>query len=240
MVIMFNERFQSFSAELEAFVWPDEDKKQRVKRQRILLAATNLFIQMGYRKTSIDAIARQAAIAKGTIYLYYNNKAEVLFHAIALEKLTHVTQLVQHIKDDLTAEDVLRTFIVIAVVMSRKMPLTASLLRGDQEISLALEEVDEKLRLAIGQMRVDAVRDLLDETTHKKLSRKQLNVLSQTLVELLNSIFLSKQAFGPDFPLIKYAQTLADMLIDGLLQTKLQKPSAALKPLYKELSRQTL
>ena len=68
MVNMKTLTFRSFSDELAGFLWPEEDDKQRGKWRRILFAATELFIQLGYRKTTIDAIAKQAASAKGTIY----------------------------------------------------------------------------------------------------------------------------------------------------------------------------
>jgi AcrR family transcriptional regulator len=239
MVIMTTGKFESFSNDLEAFVWPAEDQKQQAKRRRILFAASELFIQLGYRKTSIDAIAKRAALAKGTIYLYYGNKAEIVLHAIALEKLTHLKQLVEHIRDDLTPEDVLRTFIVVAVVMSREMPLTASLLRGDQEISFAMQEVAEPLKVAVGTMRIGAVLELLDDATNHELSRTRLKILSHTLVDLLNSVFMSPHTLGAEIPPIKYAQNLADMLIYGLVNSNDRQSSDALKPLYKKLSKRS-
>ena len=52
------------------------------KRTRILLEAQSLFIRYGVKRTSIDEVARAAAIAKGTLYLYYESK-EVLFAEVA-------------------------------------------------------------------------------------------------------------------------------------------------------------
>jgi AcrR family transcriptional regulator len=45
-------------------------------------AALELFGRYGYRRTSIDDIARQAGIAKGTVYLYVENK-ESLFRTLS-------------------------------------------------------------------------------------------------------------------------------------------------------------
>lgn len=47
------------------------------KRAAILDAALKLFSQYGYRRTSIDDIARTAEIAKGTVYLSFNSKEEI-------------------------------------------------------------------------------------------------------------------------------------------------------------------
>ena len=52
------------------------------KRGRILDVAQSLFVRYGVKRTSIDDVAREAGIAKGTVYLSFKSKAE-LFSAIA-------------------------------------------------------------------------------------------------------------------------------------------------------------
>lgn len=44
---------------------------------RIIAAATDLFIRRGYRGTQISAVADRAAVAPGTIYLYARDKASL-------------------------------------------------------------------------------------------------------------------------------------------------------------------
>jgi AcrR family transcriptional regulator len=45
--------------------------------QQIQAAAEKLFLHYGFRKTSVDQIAREAGIGKGTIYNYFRNKEEL-------------------------------------------------------------------------------------------------------------------------------------------------------------------
>lgn len=52
------------------------------RRTEILDAALHVFGQYGYRRSSMDDIAREAGIAKGTIYLSFASKEEV-FQALA-------------------------------------------------------------------------------------------------------------------------------------------------------------
>jgi len=52
------------------------------KRETILDSAFDLFRHYGYRRTSMEDIARAAGVAKGTLYLYFTSKEE-LFEAIA-------------------------------------------------------------------------------------------------------------------------------------------------------------
>jgi AcrR family transcriptional regulator len=52
------------------------------KRAAILDAALILFGRYGFRRTSVDDIARHAGIAKGTVYLYFATKEEI-FQALS-------------------------------------------------------------------------------------------------------------------------------------------------------------
>ena len=57
-------------------------REQKLHRQEeILAAAFKVFAAHGYEATRIDEVARQAGIAKGTIYLYFRDK-EQLFRAM--------------------------------------------------------------------------------------------------------------------------------------------------------------
>lgn len=51
------------------------------KSDTIIEAADRLFTRFGYRRTSMDDIAREAGVAKGTLYLYFTSK-EALFRAL--------------------------------------------------------------------------------------------------------------------------------------------------------------
>src|SRR5882757_9813170 len=52
------------------------------KRSRILDAAQSLFLRYGVKRTALDDVVREAGIAKGTLYLYFDSK-DALFAALA-------------------------------------------------------------------------------------------------------------------------------------------------------------
>jgi len=54
---------------------PVVDKVER--RQQILSAARGLFAKRGYHQTTIDDIVAQAGVARGTFYLYFEDKRAV-------------------------------------------------------------------------------------------------------------------------------------------------------------------
>jgi AcrR family transcriptional regulator len=59
------------------------------KRAAILAAALALFGRYGFKRSSIDDIAREAAIAKGTVYLYFQSKEEI-FRALSLQMIERI------------------------------------------------------------------------------------------------------------------------------------------------------
>jgi AcrR family transcriptional regulator len=59
------------------------------RREAIIAAAVVLFGRYGYRRTSMDDLARETGIAKGTVYLYFKTKEEI-FRALCQSLLDRV------------------------------------------------------------------------------------------------------------------------------------------------------
>ncbi len=73
------------------------DRKSREKEQRktaIIDAAEKIFTQNGYEKTTIDDIAKESELAKGTLYLYFQSKEEI-FGGIILRGLETMASLLE-------------------------------------------------------------------------------------------------------------------------------------------------
>src|SRR5215470_4130225 len=66
----------------------------RDKRQAILHAARELFARQGYDDTTIAAIAQAARVAVGTVYLYFENKHDILVD-VCLTLNSDITQVLQ-------------------------------------------------------------------------------------------------------------------------------------------------
>lgn len=61
------------------------NKKKALKEKELLSSAYKLFIDQGIEKTSIDDIAKNASVAKGTFYLYFKDKYDLLNQLILLK-----------------------------------------------------------------------------------------------------------------------------------------------------------
>jgi TetR/AcrR family transcriptional regulator, mexJK operon transcriptional repressor len=63
------------------------------KADRIIAAARALFLQHGYGETSMDAIARHAAVSKATLYSHFDSKA-ALFAALIVTECRHLSDAI--------------------------------------------------------------------------------------------------------------------------------------------------
>jgi len=72
---------------------PKREDLRMERRQAILDAAMKVFAQRGYAAATIRAIAREANIAQGTIYLYFPSKRDILlalYRSMILESLEEI------------------------------------------------------------------------------------------------------------------------------------------------------
>src|SRR5262252_4800718 len=62
-----------------------EARSDGLKRRQIVTGARRVFLAQGFDAASMGAIAREAGVSKGTLYVYFKNKEE-LFEAIVEDR----------------------------------------------------------------------------------------------------------------------------------------------------------
>src|SRR6202022_3147178 len=76
---------------------PSLKEKQRQEREELILqAAEEVLMEKGYYDTSMDEIALRVGVAKGTVYLHFPSK-EDLVEAIFQRDMQKIMQLVEEI-----------------------------------------------------------------------------------------------------------------------------------------------
>lgn len=81
------------------------------RNAEILEAAHKIFAQNGFSGTSVEAIAQEAGIAKGTLYLYYSSKHEIYWAALRNGLVALCGELRQQMEAADTVEDKLRAYV---------------------------------------------------------------------------------------------------------------------------------
>lgn len=77
------------------------DRKEREKEQRknaIIDAAEKLFFSRGFDNVSMEELAKEVELGKGTLYLYFKSK-DALFFAIILRKMDELHEIFQECAD---------------------------------------------------------------------------------------------------------------------------------------------
>ena len=202
---------------LESFSMAQGESDPRaLKRQRILKAATALFVQHGYRRTSVDEVARESGVAKGTIYLYFKTKADLLAQAIVEEKKRFVVKL----KPVLEAppKQRLGLYVRMALVVLSEMPLMSKLMSGDREVLMVLEEMDADLRQQALGFQLHFVSEMLDAAAAPhEFPREELLERAKVLLGLVYSFgVISDERVRQDVPIERFAEILADIILHGV------------------------
>lgn len=90
------------------------------KHARIITAATKVFAKKGFFNARISDIAKEAKVADGTIYLYFNNKYDILISVFEQEigKLTEQVQ--KALADETNPRKMLEIFAVRHLTAMKK------------------------------------------------------------------------------------------------------------------------
>lgn len=75
-----------------------KDRERLLKKHEILTAATKLFADMGYEKTTLDDIAETSEFGKGTLYNYFKNKEDI-YKEILIKTISNYHELLVKINE---------------------------------------------------------------------------------------------------------------------------------------------
>jgi AcrR family transcriptional regulator len=86
----------------------DDEVKREQKRESIMQAALKVFSKKGYSPAALDEVAREASIAKGTLYLYFRDKEDLFSSTIiyVIDKLA--AQMLESLSDTINPMEILR------------------------------------------------------------------------------------------------------------------------------------
>lgn len=187
-------------------------------RARILRTATELFQRLGYRATSIDEVARLAGVGKGTVYLHFRSKSELLFHAIVEEKAQFIEPFRALFEEELEPADRLRRYLAMALAAISRAPLSARLASGDREMFVFIEELPEDMRRQLEANQIEGISALLEgvgafselPAAEREKRRKAFSGLLMNMVPLMD-----ERARG-GLEVEEYAWQIARILVDGV------------------------
>lgn len=113
--------------------------RQDERADRILDAAGELMLRLGYRKVTIEDVAKRAGVGKGTVYLHWPTK-ERLFEAVLMrESIVLQEELADAFRADVNAVRPHR-FVRWAFVAMQRKPLLHAMLTDNAELLGSLRD----------------------------------------------------------------------------------------------------
>src|SRR6266705_185092 len=110
-----------------------EAERREARAHRILDAASTLILRYGYHKTTIDDIARQAGVGKGTLYLHWKTREDLFTALILREKLAMAADLGEHLAHD-PAGATLRGLLKHSALALMQRPLLKAVIVRDRDV----------------------------------------------------------------------------------------------------------
>jgi AcrR family transcriptional regulator len=192
-------------------------------REAILDATDRLLARYGYRKMTVEDIAAEAGIGKGTIYLHFDSKEEVV--------LSHVDRIVDRLKQQHLA--VIARSKVTAPERLRQMLLARVLFRFDsiQHYTQSLNDLLAALRPGLLARRAKYFEEeaqifaevLAEGRASGQLQFEDEMTTARALLEATNSLLpysLSISELGEREEVERRAAAIAGLLLHGLLSRK--------------------
>ncbi len=197
---------------------PQEERNRRQERaERILDAAAALIQRWGYNKTTIDDIAKQAGVAKGTIYLHWKTREE-LFRALLFHE---ERKLAEEIRQRMASDPEGNTFygmIKYSMLATMKNPLWKALFLRDT--TMLGELARQEIQTPTAEERTASFMSLLRLMREQGLIRTDQSFEAQ--MHLMSAIiigFLMVESFLPDelrLPDDEAVEVMTDALIRAL------------------------
>lgn len=75
------------------------DENKRKKYEQLMQAAYALFMEQGFQKTTISQIVNQAGVAKGTFYLYFQDKYDIRNQLISYKSGELITEAIREMEN---------------------------------------------------------------------------------------------------------------------------------------------
>ena len=186
----------------------------------ILNAADRLLARYGYKKMTVEDVAKEAGIGKGTVYLHFPSKQEVVLSHVDRIVRRLVVQLEATAENDSPPPDQLREVLRLRVM-----------LRFDavQQYSQSISEVLRDLRPSLLERRqrhfeqeAKVIAAILREGQRTDLFRRvEPLATARVLIAATNSLLpfsLSAQELGKRREVQATVSRIAELLVDGLRQ----------------------
>ncbi len=188
----------------------------QAKKDCILGAAARAFARFGFKKTAVEGIAKDAGVAKGTIYLAADTKEDLFYQSVHREVRSWVAELSKLIDPRVPADQMLRQCALAGLQYLHDRPLVRELLFGNYH--LMMPEWAERLDSLRELGRANAL-EILRLGVKQGVFRDDLDLeeVSKILQDVAISTYLFyDRGMDRDQKVARRLEVAFDMLMNGL------------------------
>ncbi|HZS42287.1 MAG TPA: helix-turn-helix domain-containing protein [Polyangia bacterium] len=109
---------------------------EQSKKDCILHAATRAFARFGFKKASVEEIAKSAGVAKGTVYLAAETKEDLFYQSVHREVRAWTAELAKLVDPRVPADQLLASCAQAGLAYLNQKPLVRELLFGSYHLML--------------------------------------------------------------------------------------------------------
>jgi len=173
-------------------------REQRDHLAQVLRAAEKLFARRGFYPTTIDDIAKEAKLAKGTIYLYFDSKEDLFFSAIEKKLDALLGKIKEGVKEPGSARQRIKTVVGIHLKFLEE---NRDFFKIMQSFSEQLKEkLEKKLKGRVIEKQsqyIEILTRLIQEAIRKKeikpLNARKLAVILMGIIHSLTVYWISQK-----------------------------------------------
>jgi AcrR family transcriptional regulator len=180
------------------------------RRQRIVLAASQMFAERAYVEVQMDELAKAAEVAKPTIYRYFNSKEDLFLEALDGTMSEMVAEVTRVADERVPAPAVLRQMIGAAL---KSFALCTAAIRALDGSDAALGERGRAMLRRRGrQIREEFVRVLQRGIDANDFRMLDTDVASRAILGAVRMTATAEDAPNDEGA----ASSLTDLLLHGL------------------------
>jgi AcrR family transcriptional regulator len=178
-------------------------------REQIVASASKVFTRLGYRKTTMDEIARSANMGKSSMYYYYQSKEEIFEAVVVREAQELKKKLISVISTNKPPRERLKDYILFRLYNVKTMSNFHSVLK---------EEYLEQMKF------VNRVRKKFEEEEYKMVREiLETGIQDETFIITnpdVGAIAFTTMLKGLELPLFlkDYSRSEKEKLLEDLIQ----------------------
>lgn len=177
---------------------PSVEENKLKKRNKILDAAYNLFAKNGIKTTPIDEVVKCAGVAKGTFYLYFHDKYDLMDQIILYKSAAIIKSVIEQMKsintdNKMEAIDQLTFFVdaIIDYMIENKDMLSVISEKSSILYSLIIDNGDDNIKVDF-----DYLTDIIVKLGNPPEDARKLLLLVSTMIfTTASNAILSRSPF---------------------------------------------